>query len=174
MARPGIGVARSAGKPFPAILTHAGIVPVHCHKAYERGVMEVTDGKKQPQIAEPAASANAGRASLFRSVVCGPAWLRSTFGGKHSCNKKRTQETRTPMKPMKKTALILSAVVILALTGGLAAQDPPAKDGGGHLGTWRLVSTKYGEEKEFSDYPSERQRLKAGQGAEIHDKGQWR
>ena len=61
---------------------------------------------------------------------------------------------------MKKTALILSAVVIFALTAALVAQQPPAKGGGSHLGTWQLLSTKYGDAKEFSDYPKERQRLK--------------
>ena len=61
---------------------------------------------------------------------------------------------------MKKTALILSAVVTLAFTVALVAQQQPAKGGGSHLGTWQLVSIKYGEAKDFSDYPKERRRLK--------------
>ena len=61
---------------------------------------------------------------------------------------------------MKKIALILSTVVILAFTAALVAQQPPAKGGTSHLGTWQLVSTKYGEAKDFSDYPKEHQRLK--------------
>ncbi len=61
---------------------------------------------------------------------------------------------------MKKTGLTLSAVLILAITAALIAQQPPAKGSGLHLGTWQLVSTKYGDAKEFSDYPKESQRLK--------------
>ena len=62
--------------------------------------------------------------------------------------------------PMKKTALILSAVVVLIFAVALVAQQQPAKGGSSHLGTWQLVSTKYGDAKEFSDYPKENRRLK--------------
>lgn len=61
---------------------------------------------------------------------------------------------------MKRITLTLSAFVILAFAAVLIAQQPSAKGGGSHLGTWRLVSTKYGDAKEFSDYPKEHQRLK--------------
>ena len=61
---------------------------------------------------------------------------------------------------MRKTSLILSVIAALGFTLALLAQQQPAKGGGGHLGTWQLVSAKYGEAKDFSDYPKERRRLK--------------
>jgi hypothetical protein len=61
---------------------------------------------------------------------------------------------------MKKTALIFSTIVILALTAAVVAQQQPAKSSDGHLGTWQLVSTKYGDAKDMSDYPKENRRLK--------------
>src|SRR5436190_9519314 len=61
---------------------------------------------------------------------------------------------------MKKTALILVAVVALGFTFALVAQQQPAKGGSSHLGTWQLVSTKYGDAKDFSEYPKERRRVK--------------
>lgn len=61
---------------------------------------------------------------------------------------------------MKKTALIIGAVVALGFTFVLVAQQQPAKGGSSHLGTWQLVSTKYGDAKDFTDYPKERRRIK--------------
>src|SRR5262245_59335804 len=61
---------------------------------------------------------------------------------------------------MKKTPLILSEIVTLMLTAVLIAGPQPTKDKGSHLGTWQLVSTKYGDEKEFSDAPKDEQKLK--------------
>ena len=61
---------------------------------------------------------------------------------------------------MRNKPLTFSALIILAITVSLLAQQKPAKEGGNHLGTWQLVSTKYGDAKDFSDYPTERQRLK--------------
>jgi hypothetical protein len=61
---------------------------------------------------------------------------------------------------MKKTALIFSAITALAFTTALIAQQAPEKVSGSHLGTWRLVSIKYGNATEFSEYPKVRQRLK--------------
>ena len=61
---------------------------------------------------------------------------------------------------MKNTALMFSTFVILTLTAAVVAQQQPAKSEDGHLGTWQLVSTKYGEAKEMSDYPKEHRRLK--------------
>jgi len=60
---------------------------------------------------------------------------------------------------MKRT-WILSVVVGLVFTLVVFAQQQPAKGAGSHLGTWELVSTKYGDAKDFSDYPKERRRLK--------------
>jgi hypothetical protein len=61
---------------------------------------------------------------------------------------------------MKKTALILSVIISLAFAAVLVAQQQPAKADGSHLGAWQLVSTKYGDAKEFSDYPKEHRRVK--------------
>ena len=61
---------------------------------------------------------------------------------------------------MRKTSWILGAVAFLAFTAALVAQQQPAQGGGSHLGTWQLVSTKYGDAKDFSDYPKESRRLK--------------
>ncbi|HUF62145.1 MAG TPA: hypothetical protein VMN36_08735 [Verrucomicrobiales bacterium] len=61
---------------------------------------------------------------------------------------------------MKITPLIFSAVVVLGFVVASIAQQPAEKGSGTHLGTWKLVSTKYGDASEFSDYPKERQRLK--------------
>lgn len=61
---------------------------------------------------------------------------------------------------MKKTSLILGAVAILVFTAALIAQQQSTQGSGNHLGTWQLVAVKYGEAKEFSDYPKENRRLK--------------
>ena len=61
---------------------------------------------------------------------------------------------------MKKTALIFSAVAALVFTTALVAQQAPEEISGTHLGTWKLVSTKYGNATEFSEYPKESQRVK--------------
>src|ERR1043166_3502794 len=61
---------------------------------------------------------------------------------------------------MKKTAFILSTVLILAFAGALVAQQSSTKADSKPLGTWQLVSAKYGDAKDFEDYPKERQRVK--------------
>ena len=61
---------------------------------------------------------------------------------------------------MRKTSLIVGAVGFLAITTALVAQQQSAQGGGSHLGTWQLASTKYGDAKEFSEYPKENRRLK--------------
>ena len=61
---------------------------------------------------------------------------------------------------MRKTALIVGAVLGLACTVALVAQQQPAKGGGSHLGTWKAASAKYGDAKDFSDFPKDRPRLK--------------
>jgi hypothetical protein len=55
---------------------------------------------------------------------------------------------------------MFSTMVILALTAAVVAQQPPTKNSDSHLGTWQLVSTKYGDAKDMADYPKERRRLK--------------
>jgi hypothetical protein len=61
---------------------------------------------------------------------------------------------------MKKTLLILGTVVTLALTAALFAAEKPPKGTGSHLGTWQLVSAKYGDAKEFSDVSNEGPHIK--------------
>src|SRR5579862_6430563 len=60
---------------------------------------------------------------------------------------------------MKKTPLIHITVVVLLLTAALFGAEPSAKDAG-HLGTWRLISTKYGDAKEFSDVSKDEPHIK--------------
>ena len=60
---------------------------------------------------------------------------------------------------MKKTPLIHLTVVALLLTAVLFGAEPSAKDAG-HLGTWRLISTKYGDAKEFSDVSKDEPHIK--------------
>ena len=52
---------------------------------------------------------------------------------------------------MKKILLIIGTVVSLALTATLPGAERPPKDAGSHLGTWQLVSAKYGDAKESPD-----------------------
>ena len=61
---------------------------------------------------------------------------------------------------MNKTALAVAVVLIAGFTAVSADKQRAAKEAGGPVGTWQLVSTKYGDAKEFSDYPAERVRLK--------------
>ncbi len=60
---------------------------------------------------------------------------------------------------MKKTPLIHIAVVVLLLTAVLSGAEPSAKEAG-HLGTWRLISTKYGDAKDFSDVSKDEPHIK--------------
>ena len=60
---------------------------------------------------------------------------------------------------MKNTPNIIVAVAIV-LAFSLVAQQQPAKGSGTHLGTWTLISTKYGDAKDFSDFPKEQRRVK--------------
>ncbi len=61
---------------------------------------------------------------------------------------------------MKKIGSILITIVTLMFAQAMVGQQASDKGGARHLGTWQLVSTKYGDAKEFSDYPKERRRLK--------------
>jgi hypothetical protein len=60
---------------------------------------------------------------------------------------------------MKRTALMFATIAILALAAAVVAKQP-AKSSDSHLGTWELVSTKYGDAKDMTDYPKEHRRLK--------------
>ena len=60
---------------------------------------------------------------------------------------------------MKKIpTIIVMAAIVLAFT--LVGQQQNGKGGGTHLGTWQLISTKYGDANDFSDFPNEQRRVK--------------
>jgi hypothetical protein len=61
---------------------------------------------------------------------------------------------------MKKNAWILGTVLILTCAGALVAQQSSTKADSNPLGTWELVSTKYGDAKAFEDYTKERKRVR--------------
>jgi len=52
---------------------------------------------------------------------------------------------------MKKTLLIIGAIVTLILTAALLGAEKLPKNTDSHLGTWRLVSAKYGDTKKSAD-----------------------
>jgi hypothetical protein len=58
---------------------------------------------------------------------------------------------------MKKTPLMLAAVLTLMFITVLISAQPATKDA---VGTWQLVSTKYGDAKEFSDVPKDERHVK--------------
>ncbi|HEV7925287.1 MAG TPA: hypothetical protein VGR14_08030 [Verrucomicrobiae bacterium] len=60
---------------------------------------------------------------------------------------------------MKNKALILGSLFSLAFAIVVVAHQQPA-NASDHLGTWQLVSTKYGDAKDYTDYPPENRRLK--------------
>jgi hypothetical protein len=62
--------------------------------------------------------------------------------------------------PMKKSLLTLATVLLLGLITSAIGQQNAAKADNSPLGTWQLVSTKYGDETNFTDYPAERRRIK--------------
>jgi hypothetical protein len=61
---------------------------------------------------------------------------------------------------MRKTLLILGTAAALVLTAALPGAEKPPKDSDSHLRTWRLVSAKYGDEKEFSDVSNSEPHIK--------------
>ena len=62
---------------------------------------------------------------------------------------------------MKRMIVGFIAIASLAAMVGLRAQQEPKKDPGSHLGTWQLVSYKYGtNEPSFSEPPSSQRRIK--------------
>ena len=60
---------------------------------------------------------------------------------------------------MKFISTLLIAFALLSLSA-LQAADKSAASTSSHLGTWRLLSTKYGEVTEFTNYPDTSKRLK--------------
>ena len=62
---------------------------------------------------------------------------------------------------MKGTILGIIAIMALVLTVGLQAQQEAKKATGPHLGTWQLVSYKYGTNQPgFTDFPESQRRIK--------------
>ena len=61
---------------------------------------------------------------------------------------------------MKTMTLICSVAVALTISATLHAQQVPSKANDNLLGTWKLISTKYGNADKFTDYPKEQRRLK--------------
>jgi hypothetical protein len=59
---------------------------------------------------------------------------------------------------MKHMLFLTTAVAGLTLAMSLSAQQETIKPA--HQGTWKLVSMKYGDAKEFSDFPEGHQRVK--------------
>lgn len=62
---------------------------------------------------------------------------------------------------MKTSITALAAIVALAVTVVLAAQQETKKSPQSHLGTWQLASFKYGTgQPGFTDYPQSQRRIK--------------
>src|SRR5215471_19014789 len=61
---------------------------------------------------------------------------------------------------MRKILLILGTAAALAFTAALPGEEKPQKDAASHLGTWRLVSARYGDAKEFSDVSNQGPHIK--------------
>jgi hypothetical protein len=61
---------------------------------------------------------------------------------------------------MRNTLLILGTAAALVFTAALPGAEKQQKDAASHLGTWQLVSAKYGDEKEFSDVSNQGPHLK--------------
>jgi hypothetical protein len=59
-------------------------------------------------------------------------------------------------------AIIAGVVTLMAFSfaAGLQAQEGSQKSSGSHLGTWQLVSFKYGSQAAFSDFPEGKRRIK--------------
>lgn len=55
----------------------------------------------------------------------------------------------------------IAAIAVLAVAFGLRAQPEQPRSSGAHLGTWQLVSFKYGADRQdFTDFPQNQRRLK--------------
>lgn len=64
---------------------------------------------------------------------------------------------------MKRTVVAIAAMMVLAIAKchvGQRAQQEPGTIRSSLLGTWELVSYKYGDQKDFADYPKDRRRIK--------------
>lgn len=64
---------------------------------------------------------------------------------------------------MKRTVVAIAAMLVLAVAScnvAQRAQQEPRTRSGSLLGTWELVSYKYGDQKDFADYPKDRRKIK--------------
>ena len=61
---------------------------------------------------------------------------------------------------MKRTPITLVAAAFVLAAAVVAQQETP-KTSASHLGTWQLISFKYGDAKDFSDFPKEQRRIKS-------------
>jgi hypothetical protein len=62
---------------------------------------------------------------------------------------------------MKKTAFLMSSILIAGFASlMLAGEPPPTNQGASHIGTWRLVSAKYADAKEFSEPAKDEKHIK--------------
>jgi len=61
---------------------------------------------------------------------------------------------------MKKTLLTFGTIMTLAVAAALPGAEKPQKDASSHLGTWRLISAKYGDSKDFSDVSNQGPHIK--------------
>src|SRR4051794_35975302 len=62
------------------------------------------------------------------------------------------------MKPRR--AFLLTVLFLTTLLPQTTSQQKAEGIGDKHLGTWKLISTKYGNDKEFTKYPESSSRLK--------------
>jgi len=61
---------------------------------------------------------------------------------------------------MNRTPITLVAAAFVLAAAVVAQQETP-KTSASHLGTWQLISFKYGDAKDFSDFPKEQRRIKS-------------
>ncbi len=61
---------------------------------------------------------------------------------------------------MNRTPITLVAAAFVLAAAVVAPQETP-KTSASHLGSWQLISFKYGDAKDFSDFPKEQRRIKS-------------
>jgi hypothetical protein len=84
--------------------------------------------------------------------------LRSLCDRRHPV---AAQSNNRKAKAMKGTITRIVALVALVFATGVQAQEGSQTISGSHLGTWKLVSFKYGtSEPFFRDFPESQQRIK--------------
>ena len=64
---------------------------------------------------------------------------------------------------MNRIVVVIVAMLVMAVAScqvGQQVQQEPGTKSGSILGTWELVSYKYGNQTKFSDFPKDRRRIK--------------